>query len=133
MHIALVQTRYHGGRCKRLTRLYRPASPFRADNGNFRHGDARYGVACRPVQACGLFTPTQGLYFWALLSPSYLLICILHSCKPCTIAIGSLDVSQISIVGLIRRCLGRGTLLARTGLWAFCTYTRIIFLGSPFP
>ena len=48
-------------------------------------------------------------------------------------AIGSLELKQISIDGTIRRWLGRGSFEARIGLWAICTYAKIIFLGSPFP
>ena len=48
-------------------------------------------------------------------------------------AIGSLELKQISIDGTIRLCLVRGRLEALTGLWAICTRARIIFLGSPFP
>ena len=35
--------------------------------------------------------------------------------------------------GPIRRCTKPGSLQARTAKWAFCTKTRITFLGSPFP
>ena len=47
-------------------------------------------------------------------------------------AISSLELMQISVDGPIRRCMERGSLQARTGLWSFYTYARIIFLGSPF-
>ena len=33
----------------------------------------------------------------------------------------------------IQRCLKVGSLMPRTGMCAFCTDTRITFLGSPFP
>ena len=79
-------------------------------------------ISCSPVQVCGPFAPSQGLYFWALLSHSYLLICTLRWCIQDTMAIGSLELTQISIDGTIRRCLERGSLQARTGLWGFCTY-----------
>ena len=80
-----------------------------------------------------VFAPTQGLYFWGLLSHSYLLICTLRWCKHGTMAISSLELTQISVDDPIRRCMERGSLQVHTGLWSFCTYARIIFLGSPFP
>ena len=40
---------------------------------------------------------------------------------------------QISIIGLVRRCMKPVSLQPHTGKCAFCTDTRITFLGSPFP
>ena len=81
----------------------------------------------------GLFAPKQGLHFWALHSLSFLLISRLHWCKHGTMAKGNPENPQISTVGHIRRCMKPGCLQARCEKWAFCTETRITFLGSAFP
>ena len=124
MHNAFVQTQYHGDKLPRIDAIY--------INGTI-YCDAWDGVTLSPIQASGLVAPTQGLYFWVLLSHVYFLMCPFGWCKHGTMAIGSLELKQISIDGTILRCLGRGSLEARIGLWAICTYSKIIFLGSPFP
>ena len=79
------------------------------------------------------FAPKQGLHFWALHSLSFLLISRLHWCKHGSLAKGNPENPQISTVGHIRRCMKPGCLQARCEKWAFCTETRITFLGSAFP
>ena len=43
------------------------------------------------------------------------------------------EFSQISIFGPVRHCMKPGSLQPHTGKSAFCTDSRITFLGSPFP
>ena len=76
----------------------------------------------------GLFAPKQGLHLWALHSLSFLLISRLHWCKHGTLAKGNPEN-----IGHIRHCMKPGCLQARCAKWAFCTETRITFLGSAFP
>ena len=44
---------------------------------------------------------------------------------------GRPEFSQISIVGLIRRCMKPGSLQARNGQWVYCTDKANTILGSP--
>ena len=81
----------------------------------------------------GLSALKQGLHFWVLHSRSYLLIYRLHWCKHGTSTKGSPEFPQICSDGTIRRYMKPGSLQTRTEKWAFCTKTRITFLGSPFP
>ena len=87
----------------------------------------------RPVLRSGLSALKEGLHFWVLHSRSYLLIYRLHWCKDGTSGKGSPEFPQICTDGPNRRCMKPGSLQARTEKWAFCTKTRITFLGSPFP
>ena len=48
-------------------------------------------------------------------------------------AIGSPKFPQICTVGITRRCMEPGFLQVRTANWAFCTETRITFLGTAYP
>ena len=48
-------------------------------------------------------------------------------------AIAGTEFSQICTVGPIRRCMEPGLLQVRTAKWAFCTETRITFLGTAYP
>ena len=66
-------------------------------------------------------------------SLSFLLISRLHWCKHGTMAKGNPEFPQICTVGHIRRCMKPGCLQAHTAKWAFCTETRIAFLGYAFP
>ena len=97
------------------------------------YGAALNRVVCWPVLRGGLSAPKQGLHFWVLHSRSFLFICRLDWCKHGTSAKGSPEFRKICTHGPIRRCMKPGGLLARTARWAFCTKTRIAFLGSPFP
>ena len=45
-------------------------------------------------------------------------------------AIGSPEVSEICILGPIRRYMNAGNLKPRKGLYPFCTNPRIIFIGT---
>ena len=47
--------------------------------------------------------------------------------------IDSLELSQISIVGPIRRCMKPGSLPAHIAQCVYCTEWAITFLGSPYP
>ena len=79
------------------------------------------------------FCTKTRIAFLVLHSRSFLFICRLDWCKHGTSAKGSPDFRKICTHGPIRRCMKPGGLLARTARWAFCTKTRIAFLGSPFP
>ena len=48
-------------------------------------------------------------------------------------ATGSPEFAQISIDAVIRRCKRRCGLQARSGRCAFCTNSRLTFIGSPYP
>ena len=89
-------------------------------------------VECMRVLRGGLSAPKQGLHFWVLHSRSFLFICRLDWCKHGTSEKGSPDFRKNCTHGKLRRCIKPGSLLTRTARWAFCTKTRIAFLGSPF-
>ena len=77
------------------------------------YGAVGDGVLCRPVTVGALFALTQGLYFWAHHILSFLFMCTLRWYK--------------------RRSGRRCIMHTRHGPCAFCTNSRLIFLGSPHP
>ena len=96
--------------------------PWRLGAPNFRkfpllpkHSEVKIWLLSRPARVCGLFAPTQELYFWALLPHSFLLIWTLLCCKHGTVATGCTEFTYITIIAHIPRSQNLVIFTARTG------------------
>ena len=85
---------------------------------------------CVHVKPNAFIAHPRRLDFWVLHNHSYLLLYTLLWCKHGTDVIDSVEVSLISIVGPIRRCMNPGNLPARKAQCVYCTDEAITFLGS---
>ena len=48
-------------------------------------GDGAGATICKLIPFCSLIAQTEDLLFWPSHSHSFLLICGLHQCKPCSV------------------------------------------------
>ena len=79
------------------------------------------------------FCTKTRITLWVLHSRSFLFMYTLRWCKHGTTVKCIPEFPQIYTDGTIRRCMKTACFLARTAKWAFCTKTRITFLGSQYP